>query len=176
MKKKLIVISMLLVALVTMGIVGFAFAQSQEPQSSVGSGETYGPGMMGGWGGRGMRMMGWGSGSYGPMHEFMQAALAKALGLTVEELEARIQAGETPYEIAQAQGLNDDQIRELFTQAHAEALQNAVEAGVITQEQAGWMAQHHEQMQPFGGPGSGACHGGGRRGGPGGRWNNQPEL
>jgi hypothetical protein len=59
-------------------------------------------------------------------------------------------------------------------EARADALQQAVEAGTITPEQADWMSQRMSRMEErgfgSGGLGSGACdgtgpHGSGQRGG-----------
>ena len=194
MKKILVGTAIALVAVIVLGVAGFAYAQSQQPTNpnapfGFGQGMMGGRGMMGGWqqganpngtqgygpgmmGGRGM--MG-ANGSYGPMHTYMVEAMAKQLNLTVEDLQTRIQNGETPYEIAKAQGLTDEQIQEVMSKVHDEALAAAVAAGVLTQEQADWMDQHMEQMWQNGGFGAGPCHGGTGAGrGPAGRWNNQP--
>ncbi len=111
-----------------------------------------------------------GQGAYGPMHTYMIDALATKFNLSVEELQAKIDAGERPYDIAKAAGFTDAQIQDLMEQAHDEALKAAVAAGVLTQEQADWMDQHMEQMwENGGGPGrTGGCPG------MGGRWSNQP--
>jgi hypothetical protein len=127
-----------------------------------------GSGMMGGrgaaqgqgygamMGGRGSGMMA--NGAYGPMHDYMIPALAEGLGLTTEELQARIDGGETPYDVAVSLGFTDEQIQEIFTTAHSTALAAAVEAGVITQEQADWMSTHMQQRWQNGMPGiGGAC-------------------
>ena len=150
MKKILIFGAVLGVVLLALGVAGYVYAQSQTP-TPANPGYGYGRGMMGGYGrgmmGGGYGMMGgWGQGNYGPMHDYMIPALAEKLGLTAEELQARIDGGETPYQVAQAKGLSDEEIRNLFQAAHAEALDAAVAAGAITQEQADWMSQHMQQM------------------------------
>lgn len=173
MKKFLIIGSILGAVLIALGVVGFAFAQSQTPQPATPDG---GWGMMGSgrYGMQGSGMMrggrGFGQGAYGPMHTYMINALAEKLGLSVEDLQAKIDAGERPYDIAKAAGLTDEQIQSLMEQAHDEALKAAVAAGALTQEQADWMDQHMEQMWQGGGPGrtGGGCPG------MGGRWSNQP--
>jgi hypothetical protein len=43
--------------------------------------------------------------------------------------------------------------------AHDKALDKAVEAGLLTQEQADWMDQHMESMWSGNGAGYGGCHG-----------------
>ena len=106
--------------------------------------------MMGGYG-----MM---SGGYGPMHEYMVPAFADALGITPEELQSRLDDGETMWDVARAQGLSDEEVYEVMEAAHSKALEQAVEAGVLTQEQADWMDEHMDQMhgESFT---SGGCHG-----------------
>lgn len=178
MMKKLLILAIAfgVVVALSLGAIGFAYAQTPTP-----SDETTVPQ----WGGRGgmMRggsmmggmMNGQNGGTYGPMHEYMITALSEGLGMTAEELQARIDDGETPYQVAQSQGLSDEQIATLFDEAHDQALQAAVEAGVLTQEQADQMESHHEQMWQNGGPGAGGCMGGGRAGRSGrGGWQTQP--
>ena len=158
MKKLLTVSAIVVLAILILGVAGFAYAQSQTPPTPD---APYGRGMMGGWGNRGSGsgMMGrWGAGGYGPMHEYMEDAFAEALGISHEDLEARLDAGETMWSIAQAQGLSEDEIAKLMVDARTKALEKAVADGVLTQEQADWMSQHMGQAQDAGfGPGT--CHG-----------------
>jgi hypothetical protein len=172
MKKFLTVSAIVVLAILVLGVAGFAYAQSQTPPPPD---YPYGRGMMGGWGYRGYSpgMMGrWGLGGYGPMHEYMEDAFAEALGITHEELEAKLDQGETMWSIAQAQGLSDDEIAKLMVDARTKALEKTVADGVLTQEQADWMSQRMQQMQDAG-FGPGACHGfGGPERGPARRWNN----
>jgi hypothetical protein len=124
-------------------------------------------GMMGGrWSG-GM-MAGRANGGYGPIHEYMEKAFAKALGLSEAELEQRLAAGETMWQIAEDLGYSQEQFAGLMVQARTEALDQAVDDGLLTREQADWMIERMEQRQAAGfGPGFGGCLGGGR----GWRWN-----
>jgi hypothetical protein len=183
MKKILIAGAAVLVVLAALSAAGLAYARSQTPPPPYGVGRGgmmgagYGAGMMGGrgmMGGAGTGMMG--SSTYGSMHTYMVAALAEELGLTVEDVQSRIEAGETPYQIAQAQGLTDEQTVDLMERAHDAALAAAVAAGALTQAQADWMDQHMEQMWQNGGAGFGPCRGGtaGAGAGMGWRWNQQP--
>ncbi len=173
MKKTLVVVSILVVLLVTLGIAGFAYAQTQNPPTP---GAPYRQGMMGGYGGQGMMggrgMMGGFTGQYGPMHTTMVDAVAEKLGLKPEDVQSRLAAGETLWQIASATGLSDDQVRTALQDAHDVALQKAVEAGLLTQAQADWMDQRMEQMWTT--SGGMPCQGGtagATRMGPGGRWN-----
>jgi hypothetical protein len=161
--KKWIIVGVSIITLAALGTLGFvwagtAFAQAPYPPSpdypyGMMGGQYHGYGMMGGYGM-------WGTGSYGPMHEYMVAALADALNLTPDEVQARIEKGETPWQIAQAQGLSDDQIQQLMLDAHDKALDKAVEAGLLTQDQAEWMDGHMESMWSGDFNGFGGCHGG----------------
>ena len=175
MKNVLLVLAGILVGVVALGVVGFAYAQVQNPPDSQFP-QGYGAGMMGG-AGRGM-MGGYGSvmmgnGTYGAMHTYMVDAFASALGMTSADFQAKIEAGETMWQIAQAQGLSDEEISTMMLTARSDALQKAVEAGVLTQEQADLMNEHMQGsgMTP------GFCHGaaGGGQRGSGWRWNNAPE-
>lgn len=167
MKKSLVVVAILAALLTALGAVGFALAGQNTPPT------PYGPGMMGG---RGGGMMGGlrSEDGYGPMHEAMEEAMAEALGISVEELEASHAAGETAWTIAQEKGLTQEQFVQLMSEARQKALDKLVEEGTLTQAQADWMLERMgSRMQSGFGDGTGTCMGGGFRGGRGG-WNNQP--
>lgn len=155
MRKRIIIgISILVVAV--LAVVGFAWARTAYAQTQTPPYPGYGYGMMGGqYGGFGMM----GNWDYGPMHQYMVAGLAEALNLTPEEVQSRIDNGETPWQIAQAQGLSDEQIQQVMLDAHDKALDEAVKAGLLTQEQADWMDQHMESMWSGNFSGFGGCHG-----------------
>ena len=133
-----------------------------------GYGSGYGPGrMMQGYGPGGM-MQGYGSGGMmggrgfggvqgeGPMHDYMISAFAEVVGLTAEEAETRLEAGETLKEIAIAQGITVENLPELVTQVRQAALDQAVADEVITQAQADLMLEH---MNNYQGPGFGPGYG-----------------
>ncbi len=65
-----------------------------------------------------------------------QALLAKALGVTTDELQAYLDEGKTLYEIVQELGLSATEVSDARYQAYKDALAQAVSDGVITQEQA----------------------------------------
>lgn len=94
-------------------------------------------------------------------HDEMAQATADALNLTVEELEAARAEGQTLVEIAQAQGLELDEVHEALEAVREAIVEQAVADGVLTEEQA-------ERMSEFGrGFGGRGAFGG--RGGRGGR-------
>lgn len=164
--KKWILISLLTVAV--LGVAAFAWSGTVFARNLYNNYGPYGQGMMGDYGygyghgmmggyGYGYGMMGGGYDSF--MYDYMVSELAEALDLSPEEINESIQAGETPWQIAQAEGLSDEQIQQLMQDAHDQALQAAVDAGELTQEQADWMDQHMESMWSGEFSDFGPCHG-----------------
>jgi hypothetical protein len=125
---KKIVIVFALAALLVLTVGSIAYAQVETPIFPGGRG----PGGMGG--GRGPGRVGPGDGS-GLMHEAMVESLAEVLGITVDEFEARREAGETMYEIAESLGLDFEALREAIDQARIQVMEQAYADGTITQEQ-----------------------------------------
>jgi hypothetical protein len=158
--KKIILIgtAIAVLAVIALGVAGFAYAQTQTPPWPD---QYYGPSMMQNRG-FGPGMMGrWGAGGYGLMHEYMEDAFAEALGITHEELEAKLDAGETMWSITRSQGLSDNEITKMMMDARTKALDKAIADGILTQEQADWMIQRMQQMQDNGfGPGNCPMNGG----------------
>jgi hypothetical protein len=184
MKKAILTGAIVGIVILALGTAGFAYAQNQNPMSAYFQEESegtypYGSGMMG-RGGYGRGMMGQGAFGEGEglLHDYMAPALADAFGLTVDELEALHESGETLWDYAQEQGMSQEEFFSTMQAARTVALNQAVADGVITQEQADWMLDH--MGQGFG-PGTGGCHGTlgtgnfgfGMRGARGG-WNSQP--
>lgn len=173
MKKAILIFAGIFVLAAVLAVTGFAYAQTQTPPSGdTDSAVVPGWGMMG----RNAHGMMRSSGN-GPLHGYMEEALAEKLGLSEAEIEEKLASGETMWSIAQAQGLTDEQITELMQSARDEALKAAVAAGAITQEQADWMSQRMQQMHGAG-MGAGGCGAGFGQGSrqrmPMGRWFNQP--
>jgi hypothetical protein len=146
--KKIIVTSLLVMVALVVLSTGVVFAQGNQPP-------TQPRGSMQG-------------GVEGPLHDYMVKALAEALGISADQLETRLDGGETAYQVALAQGIAAEDIPALLSTAHAKALNSAVAAGVITQQQADWMKSRG--FGRGGGMGTGNCdgtgnsqmHGGGR--------------
>lgn len=137
MKKTILIVALIVFALGVFG-VGAAFAQDDTPP-------------VGRWG-----MMG--NGTAGPMHTFMVTEFAEALDLNVNDINTRLAAGESMYEIAISAGASADEFPVLMTEVRANAVAAAVKANVITQEQADWMLSHGTGM------GYGNCTGTGPQG------------
>ena len=169
MKIKLIITGISVLALAALAVGGIVWARTAYAQSQTPATPGYPYGMMGS-GGYGM-VGGYG---YGPMYTYMVDGIAEALNLTPADLEKRMEAGETPWQIAQSQGLSTGQIQQAMLEAHDKALDAAVKAGSLTQAQADWMQQHMNRNYPDGyGPGSANCDGSGvHQGGHGGRMQN----
>jgi hypothetical protein len=147
--KRIVIVSMIaLVALAALS-TGVVFAQGNQPPTP-----PRGP-LQGG--------------SEGPLHDYMVKALAEALGISADQLETRLDNGESAYQIALSQGIAAQDIPALLTAAHAKALDSALAAGVISQQQADWMKSRG--FGRMGGMGNGSCGGTGRsQMERGGRW------
>jgi hypothetical protein len=137
--KKIIVTSLLVMVALVVLSTGVVFAQENQPPTQP----------------RG-QMQG---GVEGPLHEYMVKALAEMLGLSTDQLEARLDGGETAYQIALAQGIAAEEIPALLSAARAKALDSAVAAGAITQEQADWMKSRGSGQGRGSGMGTGTCDG-----------------
>jgi len=120
MKKTILIIGLVLTALVVVG-VGQAFAQGSAPNAGNG------PMLQNG---------------AGDLHTYMIAAFAEKLGLTVEDVNAQLTAGETMYDIAIAHAVKAEDFPALMVEVRSQALSAAVQANVITQAQADWMNSH----------------------------------
>jgi hypothetical protein len=157
-----------LVALV-FGTAGLVYAQTGTPQPYTNPG--YGSGMMGGRGGfgGGMHFM-----DEGPYHDVMLSSFAEAIGLTVDQLDERLAEGETMWQIAESEGATWDEFIAIMQEARSSMLEQAVEDGSLSQDQADFM---HSRWQERGfGRGNGGCMGVGQidpqefQRGPGGSW------
>lgn len=156
MKKTMILLAVVGVLAMMLGVVGFVYAQDDEPDTPFG----WGFGHHGGRGGHGRGWFGKDEGDFGPMHEPMQAAIAEALGLTVEDLDAAYEEGKTPWDLAEEQGLSEDEFSTLIFDARQAGLEQAVADGTISQEMADWIQSHWDEMSEKGfSPGSCGRHG-----------------
>jgi hypothetical protein len=115
----------------------------------------------------------------GPLHTFMTIEFARKLDLNVNDINTRLAAGETMYDIALSAGVTAEEFPAVMTEVRAAALDAAVAANVITQEQADWMKSRgygHGGMNGTGNCTGTGPQGGGMRGQHGGMmggWQNQ---
>lgn len=138
MNKKWIVsatVAVVVVLAISLTVVGFAAAQTPNPP------RPFNPGA----GGYGRGVMGAGYGVMAQnvnntvMHDAMFDSLAKALGLSRSDLDARVAKGETPAQIASAKGLSAADFNKIWTEARKAGTDAAVAKGLITKEQSEWM-------------------------------------
>ena len=137
MKTTIKILLVLTVAAAAFSFVGTANAQTPDPvfPSSGGNGR----------GGSGIPGTGTGIpveqniNLDGMLDDLMSEFIADALNIDVDELKAREAAGESLMEIGLSLGFDADTIRDLQVQARIDALAEAVNQGLITQEQADWL-------------------------------------
>ena len=144
MKKTILIAALVLAALTAFG-VGSVFAQDAQPPYN-------------------------GGGQQGPLHTFMVIEFAKQLDLNVNDVNTRIAAGETTYDIALSTGVTAEEFPAVMTEVRGKALDAAVKANVITQEQADLMKSRGFGQGMGNGAGSGNCPMG--NGGAGNGFNN----
>ena len=155
MKKTILIVGLVVLALGVLG-VGIALAQDNQPPV-----------------GRGGRL----SGGYGPMHDYVEEALADKLGITEKDVEDALASGKAMYQIALDNGVKEADVAAVLTEVHTAAFDKAVADGVLTREQADFMLQrmtangfnsgncpmHNGQGGQYGrGNGYGGMMGGGR--------------
>ena len=90
------------------------------------------------------------------LHEYMEPALADALGVSIEEFQAMKEDGLNLKDYADEQDWTDEELKELLASAFTDAVNAALEDDAITQEQADWLLENLEKSNgrlPFG-PGS----------------------
>lgn len=88
-----------------------------------------------------------------------EALAAKALGLSVEELQAAREDGTSLSDLLEEQGLTFETYGEALQQAHEEAVAQAVEDGVIDGDLADEILSNGFGMRGFGGPHGSGPHG-----------------
>lgn len=142
-----ILIGGVLIALVVVGVLGATNAFAQGASSDLSHGR--GPG-----GGRGLHL-----GT--PELE----AAAEALNMTTDELTTAVQSGKTLETIASEAGVDFEDVQAAIQAAHAtemrERIQQAVDDGTITQENADWLLEGLDKgfIGVPGGLGLGGPHG-----------------
>lgn len=156
--KKFLIAGIVVAVLVAVGGVFLTvnIVKAQQPTPEVPFGSGWGMWMHGG------RSFAGG----GTMHDAMVAAFAEKLGMTAEELQARLDEGDTMWQIAEEKDMTLEEFRTAMTDAQAKAVDQAVADGRLTEEQGEWMKNNGGHMFGGGMPGGrGGCHGGGYGGG-----------
>lgn len=148
------------VAVLAVTGLGVAYAQGGPPEAAA---------ALGPWGPQAGR--GPGTGPLSEYRDVIHQAVADALGISVDTFEQAIDDGQTLADLADEYDVDLADVRAAMLEARADVLDQAVEDGVITQQQADWMQEHSLRMraQRFAG-----CDGDGPMGdgpmGPRGRW------
>ena len=83
----------------------------------------------------------------GPLHDLMIEAAAGVLGLEPADLEARLESGETLWQVALDEGLSADEFRLEWTEARRTVFENAVAEGLIERTQVRQMLGQRAQMR-----------------------------
>jgi hypothetical protein len=111
-----------LVAALTLSLVATSLAFAQ----------GYGPGGNGMYAGTGLNQE-------VTLSNYMPAAMADVLGLSVEDVNARLESGETFYTIALSLGYTSEQLPALMTSVHEKAIELAAAAGAISTDQSNFL-------------------------------------
>jgi len=164
MKKFVLTMMVVTVAALALGTIGVAYAQTPTQTPGTGSGS----GWMGGRGSRGGMGAGNMAAGEGILHDYMIAAFAEKLNIPAADLEARLEQGETMAQIAASKGLTIEQFHTLMIEARSQAIDQALNDGKLTQEQADWMKQRGAVQMAGGLMGNGR----GMRGGGQGQFTN----
>jgi F420-0:gamma-glutamyl ligase len=118
MKKTILIVGLVVLAL---GVFGVGAALAQDVQPPVGRGAmTLALGASAGVGG-----------GYGPMHDYVEEALADKLGITEKNVEDALASGKTMYQIALDNGVKEADVAALLTEVHTTAFDKAVADGIM---------------------------------------------
>ncbi len=143
--KKIVLVAVLFGVAATLGVgVTLAFAQGPTQPPAPG----FGPGWMHG-----------GFSMNANWQNQMQGGVAKALGMTLDELNAQLRAGKTIAQIAQSKNIDLQKLHDDVQAAHKALLQQAVKEGKLTQAQADAMLQRMDAMDKYFDANGGACPG-----------------
>ena len=95
----------------------------------------------------------------GLLHDEMVAIYAQKLGISADELNKRLANGETMAQIAIAQGKTLAEFQALMIEVRTLAIDQAINDGKLTQEQADWMKQRGGGRMSGSGMGGRGMHG-----------------
>lgn len=118
--KRNILLALVAALTLSLALTGLAFAQG------------YGPGGNGTGTGTALNME-------VTLSDYMPAAIADVLGLSVEDVNARLASDETLYTIALSMGYTSDQLPALMTSVREKAIELASAAGAISADQSSFL-------------------------------------
>ncbi len=145
--KKIVVVAVLLGVMAALGL-GATLAMAQGPLPGQPPSTGVGPGWMRG-----------GFGFNADWQTQMQGAVAKALGITLDDLNAQLRAGKTIAQIAQSKNIDLTKLHDDVQAAHKALVQQAVKDGKLTQAQADAMLQRMDAMDQYLTANGGTCPG-----------------
>lgn len=138
-----LVIGVIVAAFGTAGIV--AASNGNPPGNGIGPGSWHAMKGQDGFMGRG-GILGKAGRDGGALHDYLVTEFAKVVGITPEEFQAKLDSGMSILQILREKGLTDEEIKTAINTAYKAALDAAVAANVLTQEQADWLQQKHEKV------------------------------
>jgi hypothetical protein len=150
MNKSVILLVIVAVITLALGTVGVAYAQTPMQTPATGTGWMGGHGLRASLGAANTTT------GEGILHDYMIAAYADQLNISAADLEARLNSGETISQIAFSEGLTFEQFRSLMFENRAQAIEQAVNNGELTQAQAEWMNQRGAGQMAGGQMGNGS--------------------
>ncbi len=150
MKKTMLVLSVLAISVLALSFASPAMA-AESFQGGPGNGDAEGLGLKGN---HYQGELGMGTGVPvnqnlelkqnialdGLLDDIIHENLAVELGITSTEMADRMAAGESVFEIAISLGFDAASFSEIMTQVRIDALTQAVDLGLLTQDQADWLA------------------------------------
>ena len=137
--KKIVVLAVLIGVIAAVGF-GASAAFAQGPVQGQPQVPGYGPG-------RGM--MGGGYGYNTELQTKMREATAKALGLSLNDLDAQLRAGKTVSQIATEKKIDVTKLHDSLQSAHQAIVKQSVKDGKLTKEQGDWMIQRMDTMDKY---------------------------
>ena len=147
MKKILFsIMAVVMAATALLGVTGQVFAQTTTPVNS-----DFVPGM-------GLQQVGgpYGNGQTGYLQDEMLEALAAKLGMTVTDLQARLDKGETLVQVAVSKGYTVEQYYTMWSEVRSQVVQQAVTDGTLPRSQTDWQGMGGNGIGAGAGVGAGA--------------------
>jgi hypothetical protein len=146
-----VLVTLALLMVTTGAVFAIGLTQGGPPWSAEENNDDYGEN----WGPMHGRRGGWSS-DEPLMHDAIVQAMAEVIGLSVDEIEGRINEDERLFEIALDAGMDQAAFFDLIQDTRESVLAEALESGLISEEQYQWM-QNREQGDRYG-RGFGGCH------------------
>lgn len=149
MKKILFVVSILVVSALALGIVAPALAAGSQQGGPRHGGSRPGQGN----GFQADPPMYREISLDGSLEDLIHENLAASLGISISDLEGRVEDGETLMEIGISLGFSADAVWEMLDSARVEAYNQAVLDGILTEEDVDWLSSRGTRIGGYYGAG-----------------------